>query len=194
MISLHLFSFVDSSFLRKILEDSSSVERAPKMELVRIEIDHKVDEHVRAERLYYAKASRMVIVDRVVAVLLLIFGIFCVATLGVRWWTIIWFVLAPLEFFNLLSIAPLVVRYRFKNTPKFFERNELTFSEEGIHLKTPTIDSDLKWNIYKDIIEGKDLILLIYGKSVYTVIPKRCFSEEDLRTFQALAERKIKRV
>src|SRR5262245_58318780 len=126
------------------------------MRTVRVEIDHQVGEHVKAERLYYAKCSGMVRVDRIVAVLLLLVGIFGVATAGVRWWTVIWFVLAPLEFFNRLSLSPLVVRYWFKRTPKFLEKNELTFSEAGIHLKTPTVESDLKWDLYQGIVEGED--------------------------------------
>src|SRR5262245_57868983 len=125
---------------------------------IRIEIGHQVNEHVRAERLYYAKASPMRYVDRVVGLLLLLLGVFCVTTAGIRWWTVLWFLLAPLEFFNLLTLTPLFVRYRFKRTPKFLERNELVFSEAGIHFKTPSVVSDLRWDLYQDVIEGKDLI------------------------------------
>lgn len=161
------------------------------MSSIKIEVDHRVDEHVKAERLSYSKRSRWANADRIVAAILILFGIFLLATVGIRWWTIIWFVLAPLEYFNLLSIAPLVIRYRFKRTPKFHEKNELTFSEDGIHFKTPSIDSNLKWDFYTDIVEDGNLILLMYGNA-YSIIPKRCFkSEEDLKIFQTLIQRKI---
>ncbi len=158
---------------------------------ITIEINHCVEDHVKAERLSYSKRSRWANADRIVAAILILFGIFLLATVGIRWWTTIWFVLAPLEYFNFLSIAPFVIRYRFKRTPKFHEKNELTFSEEGIHFKTPSIDSNLKWDLYTDVVEDNNLILLMYG-GAYSIIPKRCFkSEEDLKTFQTLIRRKI---
>ena len=159
---------------------------------ISIEIDHRVDEHIKAERLRYSKCSHFANVDRIVAVILVLFGVFSVVTRGMRWWTLIWFVVAPLEYFNLLSITPLVIRYRFKRTPKFHERNELTFSEDGFYFKTPSIDSNLKWDIYTGMVEDDDIILLMYGGSSYSVIPKRVFkSEEDLKAFQTLVQRKI---
>src|SRR5262245_56359156 len=162
------------------------------MRTVCVEIDHQVGEHVKAERLYYAKCSGMVRVDRVVAVLLLLVGIFGVATAGVRWWTVIWFVLAPLERVNRMSRPAFVVSYWFKPTPKVLEKNALTLSQAGIHLKPPTVESDLKWDLYQGIVEGEDLVLLIYGKRMYSEIPKRCFSSpEDLNAFQELANNQI---
>ena len=159
---------------------------------ITITIDHRVAEHVLADRLYYKATSRLVTVDRAVSVLLLLFGIYAVATAGLRWWTVIWFLLAPLEFFNLLSLDSGMVRYRFRNTPKFAQQMELTFTEESIHLKTPAIESDVKWEMYSNLVENEDLILLIYGKRMYTVIPKRCFSgAEDLNSFRALATKSL---
>ena len=116
---------------------------------------------------------------RVVAILLLLIGIVGVATVGFRWWTIIWFALAPLEFFNKLSIAPLVVKYRFKRNPKFGETSNIHFSDDGIHFKTSSIDSKLKWDLYDGLLEDEELFLLLYGGQMYSVIPKRCFTEDE---------------
>lgn len=158
---------------------------------ITIEIDHRVDEHVKAERLRYLKRSRLATIDRLVAGVLILFGVFLITSAGIRWWTLIWFVLAPLEYFHLLSISSLVMRYRFKRTPKFHETNALVFSEDGIHFKTRSIDSNLKWDLYTDVVEDSALTLLMYGEA-YSVIPKRCFkSEKDLMAFQTLIRSKI---
>ena len=159
---------------------------------VHLEIDHKADEHVRAERLYYSRRSKFARVDKLVALLLVVIGIVAVITVGVRWWSVIWFVLAPLEFFNLLSIAPLVTKYRFSRTPKFRELNHITFRDDGIHFRTTSIDSKLEWSFYDGVLEDEQLFLLAYGGQMYSVIPKRCFRDPaSLATFRSLIESKI---
>lgn len=159
---------------------------------VKLDIEHRVEEHVAAEKLFCSRRSPFARIDRVVAAILLLVGIAGVVAVGPRWWTLIWFVLAPLEFFNLLSIAPLVTRVRFHQNPKFREPNEIAFSEEGIYFKTPTIDSRLKWDLYEDVIEDDALYLLVYSKQMYSVIPKRCFqSPQDAEKFKALLGKHI---
>lgn len=159
---------------------------------IRLEVDHKVEEHVQAERLYYSRRSKLASVDRVVAVFLLVVGIAAVAVVGLRWWSLVWFVLALLEFFNLLSITPLVTKYRFRRNPKFAELNHLEFSDDGIRFKTASIDSKLEWSLYDGVIENEHLFLLTYGGHMYSVIPKRCFTDAgSLDAFRVLVESKV---
>jgi hypothetical protein len=145
---------------------------------IKIEFDHRVEEHVSASRLYYSKRTRWAKTDKVVAFLLVLFGTVLVILVGFQWWSVIWFVLAALEFFNLLSIDPLVVRWQFKATPKFNERNTIVFEHDGIHFRTPTIDARLKWETYSEMLENDEVFLLVYGKRMYSVIPKRAFQGE----------------
>lgn len=135
---------------------------------LQIQFDHRVEEHVSASRLYYSKRTKWAKTDKVVAMLLVLFGSYLVLLVGFQWWTVIWFVLAILEFFNLLSIDPLVVRWQFKATPKFNERNTLTFTGDGIHFLTPTIDARLQWQTYGELLENDTLFLLVYGKHVFS--------------------------
>ena len=160
---------------------------------IKIEFDPRVEEHVSASRLYYSKLSKWAKIDKVVALLLVLFGTALVILVGIQWWTLIWFVLAALEFFNLLSIDPLVVRWQFKGTPKFKERNTLTFDDEGIHFQTPTIDARLRWETYNRMLENTEVFLLIYGKRMYSVIPKRAFKDEQEKDrFRQLAGLRLK--
>ncbi|MCG3179752.1 MAG: hypothetical protein BIFFINMI_02095 [Phycisphaerae bacterium] len=161
--------------------------------MITIEFDHRPDEHQRARRLYYRKKSWFAHGDKVVASFLLVGGVGLVSVIGLRWWTVIWFGLAPLEWFNVLSLEPLVVRYKFKRSAKFRDRSTLSFSEECIHYKTPSIDSTLDWSLFVGFIEDDELFLLLYAlPRAYAVIPKRAFRSDEARVeFRELVGKKV---
>ena len=146
------------------------------MSAIQVQFEHQLQEHLDARKLLYSKTSIFAKADKVVALLCLVFGIALVAIAGARWWTLIWFVVAPLEWFDVLSIEPLVVRYVFKRTPKFHEETTLTFDDEKILYKTPSIDSTLQWDMFKGFLENERLFLLLYSApKSYAIIPKRAF-------------------
>ncbi len=158
-----------------------------------LKIQHNVIEQLRAAELYYQQRTKGPVMDKLVALLLLLTGVVSTWLAGVYWWTLTWFVLAPLEFFNCLSIRPLLIRYRFKQSPEAQGIYYLSFTEDGIAFKTNDIDSKLQWSIYGDVIEDEALILLIYGAWQYSVIPKRCFKDEqELAALSNLLQSKIK--
>ena len=148
------------------------------MSPVVLEFDNRLAEHLAAERLYY-RSTFWFKVDKVVAIHLLIFGVFAVVVAGIRWWTVVWFPLAILEWFNLLSFRPLLIRFFFKRNPKFLEKYHLTFSDSGIDFKTKSLESKLAWTHYTHVLEGERVTLLIYGPQMYTVIPSRAFLDGE---------------
>jgi hypothetical protein len=161
------------------------------MDSVTLEFDHNLAEHLAARRLYY-QSTLWWKADKVVAFLLISFGVFLLATAGFRWWTIIWFPLAIAEWFNLLSIDGLRTRIFFKRNPKFLETYHLTFSDVGVHFKTASIDSTVSWSYYTRVLENDAMILLIYGTSLYTVIPKRAFRDDSqLAAFNSIVNRYV---
>ena len=97
-----------------------------------------------------------------------------------------------MEWFDLLSLRTLQIRLWFKREPKFREEYRLTFAPEQIRFQTASIDSTLQWSHYGRVLEGTSVFLLIYGKGLYTVIPKRSFtSEAHLEAFRTLVKEKI---
>jgi hypothetical protein len=107
---------------------------------------------------------------------------------------VIWFPLALLEWFDMLSLDRLRTRIWFRRNPKFREEYYLTFSRENIHFQTASIDSTLQWTYYERVIESPTLFVLMYGKGLYTLIPKRCFHSDDQFTaFRALLQERIPR-
>jgi hypothetical protein len=158
---------------------------------ITVHFTNELRDHLEAQRLLY-KQSFLARCDKVVAVLLFGFGVYAVWAAGLRWWTAIWFPLAVVEWFNLLSLDGIRARVWFRRNPKFREEYCLTFSPENIHFKTASIDSTLHWTYYERVIESPTLFLLMYGKGPYTLIPKRCFnSDDELDAFRALLKQKV---
>jgi hypothetical protein len=151
-----------------------------------------VEDHVAAERLY-RRSSRWATADRVVALILLLVGVASTLAVGPRWWTLVWFPLAALEWFHVLSLGPPLTRFWFARNPKFREPYELTFDDGGIRFRTPTIDSRLRWETYSRALEDERIWLLVHGPRMYTVLPKRAFDEGGQRTFRELVSRHVGR-
>ncbi len=85
-------------------------------------------------------------------------------------------------------------RQYFRGDGKFRDKYEVTFSDEGIFVKTPQINSKLAWSLYTRVIEGRDMYLLVYGKEIrmMTTVPKRAFKNRDEENgFRELVSRHI---
>jgi len=158
---------------------------------VAVEFDNRLADHLAAERLYY-RSTFLWKMDKVVALFLAAGGAFLVSTVGFRWWTVVWFPVAALEWFNLLSLRPLQIRLFFHRNPKFMGKYHLAFSESGIEFKTASLESKLAWTHYTRFLEDRDVALLIYGVRMYTVIPRRAFaSEADHARFRSLVDEHV---
>jgi len=162
----------------------------PENTTVTLAFQPQLEDHVAADRLYES-TTRWPAADRVVAVTLVAVGTGLTIAVGPRWWTLLWFPLALLEWFHLLTIRPFVMKRWFRTNPKFKEPYELAFGESGIRFKTPTIDSTLAWATYYQVLEDERVFLLVYAPRMYTVVPKRAFTVDQERTFRALLLRHI---
>lgn len=158
---------------------------------VSISFINELRDHLEAQRILYSRGA-LAKLDKVVAVLSFGLGVYCITFFGLHWWTVIWLPLAIMEWFDLLSLTRWRTKIEFQRNPKFREEYHLTFSRENIHFRTASIDSTLQWTHYERVIESPGLFLLMYGKGLYTLIPKRCFgSEDELNAFQTLLKEKI---
>ena len=160
------------------------------MDTVTLAFTPEADEHVAADRLY-DRTTRWWTADRVVAVVLALVGTAATLAVGPRWWTLVWFPLAVLEWFHLVSVRPFLIRRWFRANPKFQGPYELVFSDEGIRFRSGTIDSKLAWSTYQRVLEDGRMWLLVYGPRMYTVLPKRAFTPESEAAFRALLTRHL---
>jgi hypothetical protein len=104
-----------------------------------------------------------------------------------RWWGGIFVAFGVLEAFNLLPAAVVRAMIEFHANPKFREEYQLTLTPESLHFCTTTINSTLKWTHYTQFFETQKAFILIYGKRMYTVIPKRALvHDSQLRELREL--------
>ena len=160
------------------------------MSAITLEFDNRLEDHLEAERVFY-RSTFWWKGDKVAAVLLVVLGGLCFMSIS-RTWAFVFLPLAVLEWFNLLSLRPLAVRYTFARNPKFRERYRITFSDEGLHFLTASIDSRIAWTHYSKVLASKSVILLVYGVRMYTVIPVRAFSSPaEQAAFMELVRRHV---
>ena len=149
-------------------------------------------DYLHASRLY-ERTTFFWRADRWVAVLLLGYGAWLSYVVGVRWWTVIWLILAPLEWFHLLPLHPLQVAIYFAMNRRLLEKSwDMTVDDKGMRLQTAGIDSRLDWSAFCQVLEGNRVFILVYGGRSYVTIPKRAFaSPAELETFRVVIRDKI---
>lgn len=163
--------------------------------IVTVEFQLTEAEYLAATRLYFLNL-REVLVRLTVFCLFLLAGAVIMSVFVVElfplWATIaLVLLLEGFLFYMLLVEGP---RRYFRGDEKFRDPYKLTFSDDGVFLKTPQIESKMGWTLYSRVIEGRGLFLLVYGKEtrMMTVVPKRSFrtSDEENR-FRELVRRHI---
>jgi hypothetical protein len=146
---------------------------------IKLEFNYTEAEYLSAARLLTLRDSKTVF--RLILTSVYLVGSVSILTgllTDYPWWagSIVTALLLTALFYNGLVRVP---RKYFRGDPKFRDHYQLTFSDEGIGVKTAQLDSKLSWSLYSKVIEGSDQYLLVYGKGVrmMTVVPKRVFRD-----------------
>lgn len=66
-------------------------------------------------------------------------------------------------------------RSYFRRNPKFLDPYQLTFTEEGLFFRSKGTESRISWDFYTGVWETTDFYFLVYGKDLFSLIPKRAF-------------------
>lgn len=134
------------------------------------------EEYTAATRLFMTRSADLIIRFGVCS----LYAIGCIVLfswLGIAIEMIPVFVVAAcLPFILALLLLFVVPRQRFRSDPKFRDEYLLQFSDEGIHFKTAQIDALLQWSLYNKVLEDERFYILVYGKNMISVIPKRAFA------------------
>ena len=144
---------------------------------IKIEYLYTEPEYLAATRLYILSSPE--IVARVAVLFALVMAVCLMLTFLVGdfpFWTTIILTLI-VEAFLLYNVFILAPRKYFRGDGKFRDKYQVTFSDDGIAVKTANIDSKLSWSLYTRVVEGAGMYLLIYGKEtrMMTMVPKRAF-------------------
>jgi hypothetical protein len=64
-------------------------------------------------------------------------------------------------------------------------------SEDGVHVVTPSADTQLKWNAIVRFLESDRLFMFFYAEWNFSIVPKRAFAPGEIDPFRDLLRRKI---
>ena len=143
-------------------------------ETVNLHFKYTEEEWVAASRLYVLRQPK----------LLLRFGVgFLFIALGLLVFALIEEAILPFMFLSLCAVVAAFAwsilfalpRQRFRSDPRFRDEFFLEFAEDAIRFKTQHIESKFDWSLYTGVLENERLYVLIYGKGMISVIPKRAF-------------------
>lgn len=103
--------------------------------------------------------------------------------------------LSSLLLLIIVSAFTVIPRLVFRRDPKFRDDYSLTFSHEGIHFRTASIDSRLQWILYSRALVDAHSYMLYYGSTQFTVIPKRVFHDaEQQQAFEHLLTQHVSQI
>ncbi|MDF2539704.1 MAG: hypothetical protein K0S76_2725 [Herbinix sp.] len=75
----------------------------------------------------------------------------------------------------------------YKHNPKLRQTYQLIFFPDKILFKTNGVSSDLKWDIYHEILSSDRFYFLIQSKQVFTILPKRALTNKsDVKNFEKM--------
>lgn len=169
------------------------------MEKIYIEFLPKYEEYLEAWELYY-KNSVLRKADIFADILGFCCGVF-VIIISIFWeFYILPFIIgifsiifSVLHFLKIRNFTNLFTKIQFQNNKKFSEIQKLSFDEKWIDYITKWVKSRIEWNFYLRYLVSKNVILLIYGKNQFSIIPKSAFSPWDLEKFSELLFRNFYR-
>lgn len=163
------------------------------MEALQVRFKYTQNEYVRAERQYLIANRTVRKYDGILVAVFLLFSIgflflssfstFSIILMGVL------LIVTILECY-LYFLMPVL---KFKRTAKYHEEYLLEFSKDMIQFKTPSIETQLKWDIYREVWESNDFYFIIQAPHMYATIPKRAFkSQKEMNLFLELAQLNLK--
>ena len=72
---------------------------------------------------------------------------------------------------------------------------QMTFSHDGIRMRTESLDSRIDWSFYKSATVVRDFYLLYWGRHEFTAIPKRVFENAaHIQAFDAVLRAHVPKV
>jgi hypothetical protein len=149
-------------------------------------------EYSEAVKLYYSD-SLNIKVDIIISIIMIFIGSFFWITGNDSIINIIAILLGCILLLMMILVLYVNPKRVFRQEPKFRDEYNLNFKNDGILFQTEHINSSIAWNHYSKIKENKNFFYLIYGKYMFTIIPKRTFSNrEDEEFFRKLIGEKIK--
>lgn len=145
------------------------------VETVQLHFKYSEEEWVAASRLYLTGQPALLLrFGAAFLLLVLCFILFAVISEVVM--SLFMLSVALVLFTFVVALFLILPRQRFRSDPRFRDEFFMEFTDEAIRFQTTQIDSKLSWNLYTGVIENERFYVLLYGKGMISVIPKRAFT------------------
>lgn len=148
-------------------------------------------EYTSAARFFYARSIHTKF-NLTISIIAILSGIIGVTLTGD---SIVWFLLmfVGVILMMLSGYAHFITpRQHYQRNPKFREQYHLQFSEDGLLFRSDNLESRLEWGFYSTAWETPQFFFLLYGKDMFTLIPKRVFTNKAQETaFRDFLKRKV---
>lgn len=82
-------------------------------------------------------------------------------------------------------------RRRFRNDRRFRHDFTADISDEGIHITSPSEDSQVKWSGFIRALESDKIFMLFHAEWIFSIFPKRAFGAGEVELFHELVRRNI---
>ncbi|THB63688.1 MAG: YcxB family protein [Desulfovibrio sp.] len=158
------------------LENGSFTPAAPP--LAEVTLIQSRSAHLAAEELYYS-TTIYPLLDRIAAGLLMGFGILAVLRAGVRWWTVLWFIIAAAEVLGISALARLGLGLMFKRNPGYGLALTVAAYPHGLETRTSDKRTLIPWDTCRSLLEDKKRMLVIHGSWRYVALPKSAFADSS---------------
>ena len=137
---------------------------------------HGLGDLIHAARTW--EARQWVVINRIFVTLMIACGGLLIYMESYAWGSL-FLLIGTLEFFNLLPACAVKALIQYRYDPKYKERYQLTLSQNHLHFRTANINSVINWTHYNKYFETSKAFILVYGKMMYTIIPKRAIRNKD---------------
>jgi hypothetical protein len=160
-------------------------------DMVQLHFKYTEEEWAAASRLYIMRQPKLLL-RFVTAFIMLAISFAFFAAISEVVLSLFMLSVGLILFTFVVSLFFILPRQRFRSDPRHRDEFFLEFTEDGIRFQTERIDSRLDWSLYSGVLENDRFYVLIYGKGMMSVVPKRAFTTHDQEmTFRNLLRRKF---
>ena len=142
----------------------------------------------------YSKTTSSHRRTKLLSIILLVLGILSTTAHGFGWGTVFCLIVSFVLWTGVQPIFIIAMITAYFKKRKAFLFHRIAFDESELKITTDKSEQRRSWDFYDQIIESKNLFLLVFGKGLYYMIPKHAFvSEGSINIFRDLARNHIKR-
>jgi hypothetical protein len=149
------------------------------MQPIQLRFTYSEAEYLNASRLLLMRETKVILRLAVMFLLLFSGGVMLtmlIPLFSFPLWAMVLIALVFVAIFFQKLLVDMPRRY-FRGNDNMREEFLLTFSHDGVWVRTSKIDSKMAWSLYTRVLENPSMYVIVYGTDarMMTAVPKRVF-------------------